>query len=123
MPVFTEGRHAAEFIMHEQENTYCREAITIGASQSIVAGTVLGKVTATSAHVVLAPAAEDGSEDVAGIAIYPATTGVGSSAEIAGLVRGPAIVNGNLLTWPAGITTPQMTAALTQLEALGILVR
>lgn len=221
MSVVTEGRHAAEFILHEQENNYCREPITIATSQSIVAGQVLGAITAggdvtvtktdvgggkgaltladpaygagvkagnykvvivepaTDAgtflvedpdgvvighgtvgvafdgvvkftladatdfaagdtalvHVAIAdPAAvgqyaafdqdaTDGTEVASAIAIYEAETGVGETKAIAGLVRGPSVVNGNILTWPSDIDAGEKAAAIAQLAAIGILVR
>lgn len=222
MPVFTEGRHAAEFIMHEQENNFCREAIAIAASQDIDPGEVLGRVAATGVVVsktdvpgagkgvltlaspafgstvkpgeykvvfvepaanagtfvvedpdgiavgggnvavaydgpvkftvadgstdfvagdvakvlvtvadmddafqykVLDPAATDGTQIAAALPIYAAVTGAGETKKIAGLVRGPAIVNGKTLTWPSAITDAQKAAAIEQLADLGILVR
>lgn len=44
MSVMTETLHAGGFIVSEGENYYSRAAITIGAEQELVAGTVLGKI-------------------------------------------------------------------------------
>ena len=41
MTVYTEGQHAGEFLVSEAAGTRSREAITIGRSQSLVAGQVL----------------------------------------------------------------------------------
>lgn len=67
-------------------------------------------------------AATDGAETAAAVALYDATTGVGETATIAGLLR-DADVNGNELEWPAGITADEKTAAVAQLRAAGIVVR
>ncbi len=40
---FTEGRHAAEFILSEANGNRSRDNLKIGASQTILAGSVLGK--------------------------------------------------------------------------------
>lgn len=42
MTVFTEGRHAAEFLMYEQGITFSRDNISIAESQTLVPGQVLG---------------------------------------------------------------------------------
>lgn len=39
------------------------------------------------------------------------------------LKRGPAVVNGNLITYPAGTTAPQKVAINAALAAAGIVVR
>lgn len=59
---------------------------------------------------------------IAGIAIYPATTGGGESAMIAAIVR-DAEANGNCIAWPSGITDAQKADAVQGLAALGIIVR
>lgn len=67
-------------------------------------------------------AAVDGAEIASAIALYDAVTAENETVKIAGIVR-DAEVNGNLLTWPAGITADQKAAAIAQLAALGIIVR
>jgi hypothetical protein len=66
--------------------------------------------------------AADGAAAASAIALYPATTGVGETADIAGIVR-DSEVNGKELTWPDGITDDQKTAAIAQLAERGIIVR
>lgn len=64
----------------------------------------------------------DGSEKAAGIAIYPATTGVGETVKIAAIVR-DAEVNGKVLEWPADIEAGEKAAAVADLASAGIIVR
>lgn len=71
---------------------------------------------------VIDPAADDGSEIAAALALYPATTGVAETADIAGITR-DAEVNGNCLSWPDGITADQKAAAINDLRERGIVVR
>lgn len=70
-------------------------------------------------HVAFNPA--DGLP-IAGIAIYPAVTGVGETTQIAGIVR-DAEANGNCIAWPTGITAGQKADATQELAALGIIIR
>ncbi|MCO5144545.1 MAG: head decoration protein [Aquamicrobium sp.] len=70
-------------------------------------------------HVAFAP---DGGLPIAGIAIYPATTDSGESADIAAIARN-AEVNGNCIAWPTGITATEKADAVQALAALGIIVR
>ena len=98
-----------------------RRNVTVGAGPDLAAGTVMGKLTATGEHVPFAPAAADGSQNPVAIllAAAPARTGPTLVAAIVGTSE----VNGNLLVWPDGITTPQRTSAVAALAALKILVR
>jgi hypothetical protein len=64
----------------------------------------------------------DGSEIPSAIAIYGATTGVGETAKIAGMVR-DCEVNGNCLEWPTDITDAEKVDATQALESVGIIVR
>lgn len=219
MTVFTEGRHAAEFLLSEGERNFSRDSIVITASQTILAGTLLGKravvadvvatpsaspnnvassgtiamgtpavtskvkdgrykgiaVTATTVrwedpsgkeigvsthgteftkggvkftitaggsanavgdefYIDVAvdaedfefgahnPAAADGLEIPVAVALYPAKTGAGESAEISAVMR-YAQVNGKLLVWAEGITAEQKADAVQALAERGIIVR
>lgn len=60
MTVFTEGRHAAEFLLSEGDRNFSRDNIKIAASQTIKAGSVLGR-RAIAADVVATPSADPGN--------------------------------------------------------------
>lgn len=52
MTTLTEGFHAGEFLVYEEEKNYSRDAITVLSGQNLVAGAVLGRIevgTASSA--------------------------------------------------------------------------
>lgn len=68
------------------------------------------------------PAAVDGFELAAAVALYAAKTGVGESARIAGITR-LSEVNGNILTWKTGITAGQKADGIQALADRGIVVR
>lgn len=121
MPVFTEGRHTAEYILSEANGHLSRDKVTILSGQSVVPGQVLGKVTASGKFKALTPAASDGSEVAAAIA-YAAVDA--SVADAPGVVTARSSeVNGPSLGWPAGISAPNKTAAIAALATAGILVR
>lgn len=76
-----------------------------------------GKIVAFDAD------ATDGSEEPYGIAIAPAAAQDGVDGAVLMLVRGPAIVYGPELVWPAGISDARKATAIAQLAAKGIVVR
>lgn len=66
-------------------------------------------------------AATDGSQIAAGI-LMKATDASAGDVVTTALLRGPAVVNGNDLTWKTGATAAQIAAGTAQLLALGIKV-
>jgi hypothetical protein len=70
----------------------------------------------------LNPAGADGSQNAAGIAIYPIVNDGATTTKIAAIVRA-AEVNGKCIEWPAGITDPQKAEAIEQLRKRMIMVR
>jgi hypothetical protein len=69
--------------------------------------------------------AVDGSQIAMGVVMHACTANAGAD-NVGGLVvleRGPAVLLADGLIWPSGSTTPQQTAWLAQLAALGIVVR
>ncbi len=121
MTIFTEGRHRGEYIATEANGTRSRDVATLASGNNLSAGTVLGKVTASSKYTILAPGASDGSQTAAGI-LFESTNASAADAAVVITARDTEVC-ADSLTWPAGITGPQKTAAITQLAALGILVR
>jgi len=219
--IFTEARHAGEFIITEGDGHFSRDSVLIGVSQTILPGTVLGAApivagetssvivgtntgngvltlanpatsqaavdgdylltcTAAAANagtfsvqtpdgreigpmtvgvafnkeikftladgatdfvvgdsfkirvgveapgdftfVALNPAAVDGSQNAAGIAIYGVTNDGSTTTKIAAITRHAEVI-GAALTWPAGITAAQQAEATLQLRKAGILIR
>lgn len=70
-------------------------------------------------HIAYDP---DDGLPIAGIAIYPATTGAAETTRIAAIVR-DAEANGHCIAWPAGITDAQKANAVQELADRGIIVR
>lgn len=100
---------------------YCREAVTILAGETLKTGQVLGKITASGKYVEFDPAVTDGSGTAAAILITKSVDGSTSvDNDAVALVRGPAVVNPNGITWITGISTNNKNTAIAALEALGI---
>jgi hypothetical protein len=118
MSVETEGRHAGEFLLSENNRTISRKNVTIASGENVVAGQVLGKITATGKYAAYDNGAGDGTQAAAGIALdnYDA-----SSADVEGvaIVRDAEVIK-EALTY---LTSADESAAITDLEALGISVR
>lgn len=126
MTTFTEGRHAAEFILSEGNGQISRENVTLlggftGAGV-IAAGTVLGKLTSGSKYVASPASGADGSQT--GVAILINETDVTDADVEAAVIRRNAEVNGNLLTYETTVNTDNEIAAKNvELAAVGIIVR
>ena len=118
----TEGMHAGEFIgeLAMGVGYHCDE-ITVLSGQDLVAGAVIGKVTASSKYVAFDNAGtDDGRRTAAGILVGAVDASGGDTKGLA-LLRGPAVVNKNDLTWAAGIDATEQAAALaTLLDSHGI---
>ncbi|MEY9404431.1 hypothetical protein ABIF66_004285 [Bradyrhizobium japonicum] len=122
MPTFNEGRHPAEFLLSEANGQRSRGNITIGQNQTSVPGSVLGQITASGQYIAHDPAAADGSQVAAAVALYGAVTGAGATAAISAIVR-EAEVNGKTLTTKTGLTAPQLAQISTDLAGKQIIVR
>lgn len=107
------------------ESGWCREVLTVNeaAAATYTIGSLVGKVTATGKYQLVDPTAVDGSQVVAGIVLenksIPATT----DTEVVVMVRGSAIVGDQAIVYDNAFDAGQKTAALAEIEALGILVR
>lgn len=121
MPTFNEPIYAAEFLLSEANGDRSRSAETVASGQNLRAAAVVGRITAGGQIRELQPAAADGSQNAVGI-LYAAVDAT-SAAQRGVMVARDAEVNAAMLQWPTGITTPQRTAAIAQLAALGIIVR
>jgi hypothetical protein len=121
MPVLDETNRLGDWLKWEEDNLYSRDQVTVASGQNLATGTVVGVLTASGKVTQLAPAAEDGSQNAAGVLLHSVDA---TAADAPGVILArEAICADRGLLWPAGITAPQKAAALSQLENLGILVR
>ncbi|MGB9610783.1 MAG: head decoration protein [Bryobacteraceae bacterium] len=121
MPVQTESNYLGDWLKFEEDNLYSRDEVTVIAGQNLETGTVVGVITSGGKVTQLAPAASDGSETAAGVLLNPVDASTGDKPGV--IIARHAICSDKGLVWPASITGPQKAAALSQLKALGILVR
>lgn len=119
--MLTEKAHTGSFIISELDGHGSRDNIVIVSGQNLVAGTVLGNITATpTKYAAYDQQAGTGIEVGAGI-LYASVDA--TSADTPGvIINRSAEVNGNQLIWPAGSPT-DITAGIADLRALGIKVR
>ena len=123
MTTLVEPKQDGGFLVWEVLRDYTRETVTIASGAGKIApSTVLGKITTGGKYTGLAPAATNGSQTPAGI-LWAGVDATAADALGVVILRGPAIVNRSELIWPAGATDAQITAAITALAALGILLR
>jgi hypothetical protein len=117
--IFGLEREAA-FMISDRTKRFCFDTATLEPSQTLKAGAVLGKVTATGLCLPWNPNASDGSERVIGILRDNSARCINNQAAI--LAR-MAEVDGSKIIWPPGITQSQLQEGISQLAALNIFVR
>ena len=113
---------AGHYVVSEAHGYRSREQVIIaGGSGRLRAGTVLGRVTATGKLKPFAPAATDGTQTAAAIL----WEGCDATAEDVRrtITARDSEVHANVLTFAAGTTDVQKTAAMANLAALGIVGR
>ena len=111
--------HDGGFLVSRQLGTYQSDPITLLAGAKYLAGSVLGKVTASGKYVMWNPGNADGSQTVAGILF--ATKDATSADKAANAVVRVAQVNASELVWFTGASGGNITTGLAGLKTLGIL--
>lgn len=122
MAELKEGLNLGDVLKYEAPQLYSRERVTVSVGQSLTLGAVVGIVTATGKVKQLDPTATDGSEVAAGVAVQSCDAAL-AERDDGLIVTRHAIVATTALVWPTGITGPQKTTAIQQLQQLGVLVR
>jgi hypothetical protein len=127
MTVFTEGRHAAEFILSEANGQRSRKNGVVSSGQNLVAGQLV-QLSGTELVAKDENLETDGSVTTAveGILLEPvnaSSTGTNADTPAAYIAR-DAEVNVNLLTFPAESTAGgEQAACIAGLALLGIIAR
>lgn len=112
MVSFSEGRHAAEFLLSEASGNRSRENGTVASGQNLAAGEV---VMLSGGNIV---AYGTGTDDVP-VGIMLAAVDATSAAQPGAYIARDAEVNGKLLTYP----TPDIAGVVADLKTLGIIIR
>lgn len=124
--IFTSSPRFSHVVKYEFDpsSAYTREPIVINdTAQTLVVGTVLGKVTATGKYKVCLSAASDGSQTPAALYVGDAL-GVAGDYTIAAttdspalaIVRGPVILSDASLTLGTGTTAAAVKTAFAALN-------
>lgn len=126
MTVFTEGRHAAEFIMSEANGNRSRDNVTIaggsGGAGVVPAGTVLGKLTSGGEYIPSPDSGADGSQTAIAVLLDDVDATAGDV--VAAVIARDAEINGNCITYDASVSDAGKKATkAAQLAAVGIIVR
>ena len=121
MPVQAEPNYLGDWLKFEEDNHYSRDEVIVASGQNLAAGTVVGVITASGKVTQLAPGASDGSQNAAGVLLNAVDATAGDQPGV--IVARHAICSDKGLIWPASITGPQKATAISQLKALGVLVR
>lgn len=122
--IATEAKRLSNVLKQElwPETGYCRAVVTVNdAAQTLVPGTVLGKVTATGKYKVSVQTAVDGSETADAIVMGEVDLAAATDTEVLVLVKGPAIVSKEGLVLDATFNLQaEKDAVYAALEAKGI---
>lgn len=122
MTTIAQPKNLGDLLKYEAPNLYSRDQDTVAAAQNLPLGTVVGRETATAKLKAIDPTATDGTETAVGVLGNDVDATL-IDREDAILIARHAIVARGALIWPTGISNAQKTAAIEQLEALGILTR
>ncbi len=116
-----ENWHDGGFLVSEANGHQSRDEIILLAGGQVLAGSVLGQVTATGLWQPWSPGAADGSEIAAGLLF--GTRGASPVNQPAVAITRMAEVNASELVWPAGVQSADMATATAQLLTHGIMLR
>lgn len=121
-PPQSEPNNLGDLLKFEADNLYSRDRVWVAPQQSLQLGQVVGRIADSDHIAVFDPAATDGREQAAGVAIAAITT-LATPSPDGVIVARHATVADHALVWPASITPEQRLVATEQLRARGVLVR
>ncbi len=118
---YTEGKHKAEFLVSEANGSLSREVVNVASGQTLVAGAVLGKVTATSEYKAYDNSVTTGEAVAAAVVLDNVDASAATTPAVV-IIR-QAEVNKAELTYKTTQSAADQTAALTDLASLGVVGR
>lgn len=121
-----DGREIGPLTVGVAFNKEIKLTIADGATDFVVSDSFIVRVGVESpgdlSYGALNMSATDGTQNAAGIAIYPIVNDNATTSKIAIIARHAEVI-GSCLSWPVGITAAQQAEAIQQLRRQGILVR
>lgn len=121
MPVITEQENLGDLLKYEGDNLFSREDIIVNTGQNIAFATVVARLN-TGGNIVTLNSGGGGGNDIA-VGIICDDVNASTAAKKSWMIARHAIVAEDAVIWPAGTTANQMATAISQLKALGILIR
>lgn len=124
MTALTETFHAGGFLVSEANGFRSRDQVTFLSGEDVLAGQVVGKITATGKYVAWDPAASaesDGSTTPVGFAFADVDATAGDTLGV--VILRDAEFNTNEIVWPSGAQQSEKTTALATLKTLGLIAR
>lgn len=110
------GESAALNIINE-------EIIVASGAGVILPGTIIAKITASGKYVVHDPALANGAQLPANaVILFNRVDATAADVKAVATVNGPATINGNMLTYLAGMSAPNMLAVRNALRLKGLKV-
>lgn len=120
MATQTEGTLAADHLVVEIDRL-SRDTVTVVSGQNLVAGAVVGKITASGKYKEYDNAAVDGSETAAGVLVDAVDA---SAADTLGVITARlSEVRLAALTWKSGMSQGDKDAGVVDLAALFVIAR
>lgn len=100
------------------------EEIIIASGQGVLyPGTVIAKITASGKYAIHDTAASDGSQLPANaVILFNRVDATSADVKAAATVNGPATINGNMLTYKAGMAGSAKTAVRNAMRLKGLKV-
>lgn len=118
MVTLTEKRGPGEFLVSEANGSLSRETVTIDTGE-LLAGTVLGKITASGKYVQVDLAAVDGSEDA--VAVLWDDVDASTADQLAAVIHRFAEVHEDRIVYPDGADTNDKNTIKASLLANSII--
>lgn len=125
MPTVTfNNKRSGGYLGQSASLNIINEEITVVSGSGILeAGTVIGKITASGKYAPADPTLVNGVELAANVAIlFHRVDATAADVKTVGTVNGPATINGNMLTYKAGMTAPNRIIVRNNLRSKGMKV-
>ncbi|WP_366654442.1 head decoration protein [Fodinicurvata sp. EGI_FJ10296] len=117
----SEGPRPLAFLVSEASGRRSRAVVTVEEGFDLEPGTVFGIRTVTGRAVPVDPAAEDGSQDPAGVLAYAARA-ARHAVKVTAITR-DAELAAHALIWPDAVSAEDRDAMTDTLAARGLILR
>ncbi|MBB4859638.1 hypothetical protein HNO88_002967 [Novosphingobium chloroacetimidivorans] len=125
MPAVTfENRRDGCYLGESAALNIINEEIVVASGQGVLfPGTVIAKITASGKYGIHDTALSDGSQLPANaVILFNRVDATSADVKAVASVRGPATINGNMLTYKAGMSNAAKIAARNALRVKGLAV-